>query len=161
MDETKMENPTVTVDCQRHKSNAPWILGLIAFCISIPNVICATLCAAVATGVTAAGVAASAQADGATNAQANEQAEAAIAAAGAGMAGWFIAIVLASIICFILSFFGKSQYSLTTGVVMILGGAFIMVNGFIGFGSILWGTTAGLLYIIAGGLSISNHKLPA
>ena len=37
------------------KSNAPWILGLVGFGLSLPQVICSILCAGAAAGAAAEG----------------------------------------------------------------------------------------------------------
>ena len=133
------------------ESNAPWTFGVIAFVLSIPNIICATLCAAVAT----AGAAIDASMDPfATTASAEAQTEAAATAA----AGLLWTVILASILCFVFSFFGKSKKSHITGILSVAGGAYIFIMALIGLGSWLWGTAAGILYIIGGIYSIRNKK---
>ena len=77
-------------------------------------------------------------------------------AAGAGVLLWLVLLV--SVICFILSFMGKRKSSIVTGILIILGALFILVNGFVGFGSMLWGTATGVLYLVSGIVSITNHK---
>ena len=67
-------------------------------------------------------------------------------------------VLAISVICFILSFMGKSKASIVTGILLILGGLFILVNGFVGFGSMLWGTATGILYLVSGIVSITNYK---
>ena len=139
---------TVNIVAIKQKSNAPWILGIIAFVTSLPNLLCAFLCAGATTAVAAA------------TATAGEEAAAAEEAAFAA-AGYFWLVVLVSIVCFILSFMGKTKGSVVTGILLILGALFILVNGFIGLGSMLWGTVTGILYLVAGIVSILNQKRPA
>lgn len=132
-----MENSSVTVmvNVEKKKSNAAWICGLIGFITSLPNAFCAMICAGVA--------AAAEEANGGD---------------GSGSAAYFWFIILVGILCFALSFMGKSKNSMITGIVILLGGIFILINGFIGFGSILWGTATGGLYIASGIVSILNKK---
>ncbi len=136
-----MDNVNVTITNQQHKSNAPWILGIIAFCTSIPNILCATLCAAAATGVS------SAFDETTGNTETTDS-----------VIGGFLLFILISVLCFILSFFGKSKISVITGILLILGAIFILTNAFIGFGSMLWGTVSAILYLIGGIFSIINNK---
>ena len=91
------------------------------------------------------------------NVESAPQASAADKAAG-GAAAYFWVIVLVSIVCFVLAFMGKKKNSLATGVAILVGGVFILINGFIGFGSMLWGTATGGLYIASGIVSILNNK---
>jgi flavin reductase (DIM6/NTAB) family NADH-FMN oxidoreductase RutF len=56
---------------------------------------------------------------------------------------------------------GKSNKSFATGIAVLVGGVFILVNSFIGFGSILWGTATDGLYIASGVISILNEKKKA
>jgi len=151
-----MENSgvTVMVNVEKKKSNAAWICGLIGFITSIPNILCTFLCAGVR--VAAAGLSAGLSADGSNFDE--TAADAAAADAASGAAGFFWVIVLVSIVCFALSFLGKSKNSLITGVIVLLGGIFILINGFIGFGSMLWGTATGGLYIASGIVAILNKK---
>ena len=123
---------TVNIVAVKQKSNAPWILGIIAFVTSLPNLLCAFLCA----GATAA-------------------------VSGGLTAAAFLVVVLVSIVCFILSFMGKSKFSVVTGILLILGGLFILLSGLLGLGSMLWGTVTGILYFAAGIVSILNQKRPA
>lgn len=142
-----MENQemTVNVNVEQKKSNAAWICGLIGFITSIPNTLCALLCAG------AAAAASGIQEDGTFD-------EAAADKAAGGAAAYFWVIVLVSIVCFVLAFMGKKKNSLATGVAILVGGVFILINGFIGFGSMLWGTATGGLYIASGIVSILNNK---
>ena len=145
------DNVNVTVTTQQHKSNAPWILGIIAFVASIPNILCATVCAAAIAGLSETAKEEAAQSgDAATHAAASGTSEA--------MAGILAALVIISLICFVLSFFGKSKISVITGILMILGALFIVINSFVGPGNILWGSVAGICYLIAGCYSIINKK---
>ena len=132
-----MENSgvTVMVNVEKKKSNAAWICGLIGFITSLPNSFCAMICAGVSMAV-----------------------EESAGDDGSGSAGYFWFIVLVSILCFALSFMGKSKNSFVTGLIVLLGGIFILINGFIGFGSMLWGTATGGLYIASGIVSILNKK---
>ena len=142
-----MENDNITVNVAtiQHKSNVPWILGIIAFCMSIPNFLCAIICAAVANEAINQnkienGIVPNPE-------QPDDR-----------VTGLLVAILLVSILAFVLSFFGKSKISVITGVLLILMALFIMVNGWVGFGSMFWGTIAGVLYLIGGIFSIINKK---
>ena len=152
----KMENSNVkvSVDVVQKKSNAAWICGLIGFITSLPNSLCALICAGATTA--AAGLSAGLSAKGADFDQAAADAAAAKAATGASGLLWTVLAI--SVICFILSFMGKSKASIVTGILLILGGLFILVNGFVGFGSMLWGTATGILYLVSGIVSITNYK---
>ena len=86
-----MSNMDVNITVQQRKSNAPWILGIIAFVMSIPNVLCATLCAATVAAV-------------------ESETTTATDATDTGIS-MLIAIVLSSILCFIFSFMGKGKIS--------------------------------------------------
>ena len=145
------ENVTVVVNNQQHKSNAPWILGIIAFIASIPNILCATVCAAVGAGMSQA-----AQEEAARNGDA--AAHAAATNSGEAFAGMLLVFVIISLLCFILSFFGKSKISVITGILLILGAIFILVNGFVGLGNMLLGSIVGICYLIGGIFSIINKK---
>ena len=145
------ENVTVVVNNQKHKSNAPWILGLVAFATSIPNILCATICAAAVSGLSE-----SAKEDAIR--EGDTAAQTAATSTTETMAGLLVALVIVSLICFILSFFGKSKISVATGVLLILGSFFIMIDSFVGPGNILWGCVSGICYLIGGCYSISNKK---
>ena len=147
-------NVTVSVNVEQKKSNAAWICGLIGFITSLPNSLCALICAGTATA--AAGLSAGLTAD--SNNFNAAAADAAAEDAAKGATGLLIAVLLVSIICFILSFMGKSKNSVVTGVLLILGAIFILVNGFVGFGSMLWGSATGILYLVSGIVSIINRK---
>jgi len=145
------DNVTVIVNNQQHKSNAPWILGIIAFVASIPNILCATVCAAVAVGISE-----TAKEEAVKSGDAAAQASA--SGASEAFAGLLVAIVIVSLICFVLSFFGKSKISVITGILLILGSLFLLASTFAGPGSILWGSVAGTCYLIGGIFSIINKK---
>ena len=147
-------NVNINVSIEKKKSNAAWICGLIGFITSLPNSLCAVLCAATVTG--AAGLNAGLSSENADFDQAAANAAATDAASGASGLLW--AVLGISILCFILSFMGKTKISVITGILLILGSIFILVNGFIGFGSMLWGTATGALYLVSGIVSIINHK---
>ena len=151
-----MENSSVTVsvNVEQKKSNAAWICGLIGFITSLPNSLCALICAGAATA--GAGLSAGLTAEG--NNFNQTAANAAVEDAAKGATGLLVAVLAVSVICFILSFMGKSKNSVITGVLLILGGLFILVNGFIGFGSMLWGSATGALYLVSGIVSIINRK---
>ena len=145
-----MENDNITVNVTnvQHKSNVPWILGIIAFCMSIPNFLCATVCAAVANEAINQnklenGIIPNSE-------QPDDR-----------VTGLLVAVLLVSIFAFILSFFGKSKISVITGILLILMALFIMINGWVGLGSIFWGTITGILYVISGIFSIINKKRKA
>ena len=139
-------NVTVSVSVEQKKSNAAWICGLIGFITSLPNSLCALLCA----GATTAAAGLTEENSAAANAAMEDAAK--------GATGLLIAVLAVSVICFILSFMGKSKSSLITGILLILGAVFILVNGFVGFGSMLWGSATGALYLVSGIVSVVNRK---
>ena len=145
-----MDDATTEITIKQHKSNAPWILGLIAFSTSIPNILCATVCAAVGARVSAVVAA--------QNATTYAEAESAANASNEAMAGALVVFVIISLDCFILSFLGKSKISGVTGILLVLGAVFILINGFVGLGSMVWGSVTGTLYLISGIFSIINKK---
>ena len=136
MEKQQNQQPVVQVLTVKPKSNAPWILGIIAVCTSLPNVLCAAMCA----GVVAAATGATSEADA-------ERA-----------AGRIAVLMVVSAACFILSFFGKSKISVITGILMLAGGLYIVATAFLGYGNWIWGLVSGVLYAIGGGISISNRK---
>lgn len=144
------ENVT-TVVVQQRKSNAPWILGIIGFIFNIPNVLYATVCAAAGAAVSeAARQDAVRSGDAATaNSAANS---------GEAFAGMLLVFVIISLLCFILSFCGKSKISVVTGILLILGALFILINGFIGLGNMFLGIIVGICYLIGGIYSIVNKN---
>ena len=122
------------------KSNAPWILGIVGFGLSIPQAICSILCAGVAAGAVQA-------ANGATGEE--------VANAGATGAFFMLPAILA-FTCFILSFFGKSKISTATGVLLIILG---IVDAYVCFVTLAWlGIAAAICYACAGISSICNSK---
>ena len=144
-----MENSNVTVNVASatpKKSNAAWICGLIGFITSLPNTLCALLCAGAATAVA-----------GFTE-ENPAAANAAMEDAAKGATGLLIAVLAVSVICFILSFMGKSKNSLITGILLILGALFILINAFVGFGNMVWGGATGALYLVSGIVSVVNRK---
>ena len=145
------DNVNVTVTTQQHKSNAPWILGIIAFVASIPNILCATVCAAAVSGFSEI-----ARQEAEKSGDTTTQAKAAVTSGA--LQGLLVTLVIISLVCFVLSFFGKSKISVITGILMILGALFIVLNSFVGPGNILWGCVAGICYLIAGCYSIINKK---
>jgi len=122
----------------RKKSNAPWILGLVGFGLSLPQVICSILCAAAAGGAIS---------------EAKTQ-EAADAAGTVGIV--FMLPVICTFTCFILSFLGKSKISTVTGVLLILLGlldVYACVVNISGFG-----IAAAVCFFCSGISSICNTK---
>lgn len=142
MENQQNQSSVTKVVTLKTKSNAPWILGIIGFCTSIPNVLCAFVCAGVVAGVSAA----------------SDQAEGQEPDTG-WILGRLLSLIIVSAMCFILSFFGKSKISTITGILMLLGGLYVAVTGFIGFGNWFWGLVSGVLYAIGGAISITNRKL--
>ncbi len=136
------ENGNVVVNTRQVKSNAPWILGIVGFVASIPNILCATICAAAV----------------ATYSEDSYYPGQTLSSTSQTMGWLLLLIIVASIACFVLSFFGKSKQSVITGIVMIAGSVFILINGFVGLGSFIWGSVAGVCYLIGGIFSILNSK---
>lgn len=129
---------------QKTKSNAPWILGIVGFGLSIPQVICSILCAGAAAGIAGAG----SEAAGASTAE---------QAANAGAAGLvFMLPVICTFVCFILTFFGKSKISTVTGVLLILLGLFDVYACVVNFSAL--GIAAAICFACAGISSICNTK---
>lgn len=129
---------------QRQKSNAPWILGLVGFGLSIPQVICSILCAGAAAGIAGS----SAEAGGA------DAAEQVAAAGSAGVV--FMLPVVCTFLCFILSFFGKSKISTVTGVFLILLGLLDVYASVTNLSAL--GIAAAVCFFCAGISSICNAK---
>ena len=148
------QDVTIAINVEQKKSNAAWICGLIGFITSIPNSLCAFLCAGAVTA--ASGISAGLNAEGNEFNQTAANAAAEEAARGASGLLWIVLII--SIACFILSFMGKSKISVVTGVLLILGALFILIDGFVGLGSMLWGTATGALYLVSGIVSITNRN---
>ena len=126
---------------QKTKSNAPWILGIVGFGLSIPQIICSILCAGAAAGVAGA---------------ANEagSAEAASAATSAGIT--FLLPVFITVACFILSFFGKSKVSTATGVLLIILGLAEIYLCVVNWS--LFGIAGAICFACAGISSVCNTK---
>lgn len=127
---------------QMVKSNAPWILGLVGFIVSIPHVICSILCGLLCeTGVDFA-LAGAGDGEG--------------AGGGVGIMGWLpVVCVFGS---FILSFFGKSDSSKGTGLLVILLGAVYFLFGVMGLS--LFAMGAAVCFVCAGAFSIVNAQRP-
>lgn len=129
----------------KKKSNAPWILGLVGFGLSIPQIICSVLCAGAAVGVAGA----SSEIAGATEA---EQ----VANAGAAAGFIFMLPVICTFTCFILSFLGKSKISTVTGVLLILIGLLDVYACVVNFSGL--GIAAAVCFFCSGISSICNSK---
>ena len=123
------------------KSNAPWILGIVGIFLTIVHWACAGVCsAAVASGDEVFG--------GADKASAQQTMD----------NGMFVANLGAGlmVLCFILSFFGKSKKSGLTGLLLIVGG---MAAAGISIAHIsVGGIAAGVVYMCAGISSICNRN---
>lgn len=128
----------------KKKSNAPWILGLVGFGLSLPQVICSILCAGAAAGIAGA----SSEAAGASNAE---------QVANAGAAGFiFMLPVICTFTCFILSFLGKSKISTVTGVLLILLGLLDVYACVVNISA--FGIAAAVCFFCSGISSICNTK---
>lgn len=150
---------TIITKQYKTKSSAPIIWGGIGFLMGIPAILCATVCAAVVAG--AASVPA-AMAQDPTVAMTASDREAAMAASATGAAASVLPLailILTWLAGFILCFFAKSKYSNVTGILTILCS--------IGLGAVSIpfldapGFIAAILYVISGGLAISNASRPA
>lgn len=124
---------------QKEKSNAPWILGIIGLFLTILHFACAFLCSA---GLAVTKVATEGEAAG------DKMME-----AGMGVTYLVIGIM---VLCFILSFFGKSKLSRATGVLMILGG--IVAGALSCVYLSIPGLAAGFVYLFGGISSINNYR---
>ena len=113
------------------KTAAPIVLSLIGVILSIPGMICASMCAAIVADVSK----------------------------GKHGMGLVYATVFPVIANFILSFFCKSKSSKVTGLIMVLLSIALLVPEVILF-SIL-GIAAGILFLVAGAISIANANRPA
>ena len=91
------------MDSANQKSGAPWILGVVGAAISIPQICCSVICASAYSEI--------AHDPMQTVSQANT---------AAGLSVWSMLPVLTMVICFALSFFGKSGVTRTVGVALIL-----------------------------------------
>jgi predicted membrane protein len=108
------------------KSNAPIILGVIGFILYIPGMFCLGACSAVVNAAT----------EGASG--------------NLGMP-----IVIAWLLCFVLSFFGKAKCSKATGIVMILASILLVLFALITL-NLLFGLSSAICYLIAGIMSCLN-----
>ena len=124
---------------QKTKSNAPWILGVVGFCLSIPQICCSILCAAASADVASSSTTTSDQ-----------------AATAAGMGVYAMLPVVTTVLCFILSFFGKSKASTATGVILILSSLANIVFCVMNFSA--FGIAASVCFFCAGISSICNTK---
>ena len=134
---------TVSVDNAKKKSNAPWILGVIGFILSIPNAICTLFCGAVAAVAEA------------------QNGEAAAGGFANFIAGNFWLIVLASIVSFIMLFFGKKsgKAPVVCGWIAIACAAYICLCSVVVFS--LFGLAAAICFLIGGICSLKNSKISA
>ena len=126
---------------QKTKSNAPWILGIVGIFLTIVHYACAVVCSsAVASGDVVFG--------GADKASAQQTMD----------NGMFVANLGAGlmVLCFILSFFGKSKASGFTGLLLIVGGIAAAGVSVAHFSA--GGIAAGIVYMCAGISSICNSK---
>ena len=137
----KKENKKMSEQNIKTKSNAPWILGIVGIFLTILHYACAVVCsAAVASGDEVFG--------GADKASAQQTMD----------NGMFVANIGAGlmILCFILSFFGKSGKSKLTGLLLIVGGIASACISIAHFSAA--GIAAGIVYLCAGISSICNCK---
>lgn len=126
------------------KSNAPWILGIVGVFLTILHYACAVVCSA----ALAAGDEVFNEVDKASAQQTMDNGMA-VANFGAGL----------MVLCFILSFFGKSKSSKVTGIVMIIAG---IVSAGLSIAHFSFaGIAAGIVYMCAGISSICNSKKAA
>ena len=142
LDPRRTSNPKVKESKQmKPKSNAPWILGVVGFCISIPQICCSILCAAASADVASDSTTTSDQ-----------------TAAAAGMGVYAMLPVVTTVLCFILSFFGKSNASTATGVMLILVSLANIVFCAMNFSA--FGIAASVCFFCSGISSICNTKKP-
>lgn len=126
---------------QKTKSNAPWILGIVGFILTVVHTACAVICsAAISAGDEVFGGASKESAQDTFNQGMN------VAAIGIGVMA----------VCFILSFFGKSKVSGFTGFLLIVGGIAAAGVSIVHFSA--GGIAAGIIYMCAGISSICNRK---
>lgn len=125
---------------QKTKSNAPWILGIVGFGLSIPQVVCSILCATAAAQV----------------AQESSQVSEKAASDAATLGFIFLLPAICTAVCFILSFFGKSKFSAITGVLLILLGLVDAYACYVNW-SVL-GIAAAICFACAGISSVCNAK---
>lgn len=136
------ENKPTTVVVQSGKSGAPLICGIIGFVLGIPAILCATVCAAICAGATAS----ASQASGGSGAE------------GLSFVLPLLGFIATWIVGFVLSFFAKGPKSKKTGAITIVAGVAMMVFAIV-FGGFL-GIASGILYVISGGIAISNASKP-
>lgn len=122
---------------QKIKSNAPWILGIIGIFLTITHYACAIACSAALAGL----------GDVAGDAEGGMEAANTSLAFGTIAAGIMV-------VCFILSFFGKSKVSTVTGVLLILGGLVSAGMSIPHFSAA--GLAAGIIYMCSGISSCCN-----
>lgn len=127
------KNETVVVETPKRKTNAPWILGIVAF---------------------AAGFLFFEKFERAKNLRESlGQTESGF---GDSAVGWFLLI---SLICFLASFWGKSKKSFSHGILMISGSLFIIYMALVGPAFARdWGFVSGICYLIGGVFSIINKN---
>lgn len=125
----KMSEEKVIV-VAKQKTAAPIILGIIAFILAIPGMLCSTFCAALVS-------------------------EASHGEHGSGIV-WLM--VVPTLVNFVLCFFCKSGKSKTTGLVMVLLSVLMLLIAVLLIS--LFGIAVAILFMVAGGLSISNAKRP-
>ncbi len=151
---------------EQTKSNAPWILGIVGIVFTIIHMACAVLCTAAVGATKAVSGAIDVDLSGIDRAADPEAYQAALDAASKAAVNtmdnsitimWVGIILLA--ICFILSFFGKSKFSKITGIIMVVGSIIATIVCCMHFS--LMGLIAGILYLVAGCISITNFKKAA
>lgn len=128
-----VETKTVII---QQKSNAPLICGVIGFILGIPAILCGAVCSSICSGL-ASEVGSQSSTTGNL---------------------WlpFVVFFLSWIAGFVLSFFAKGKSSKRTGAFTILSGVIVMITGLLLGGFITIAT--GILYIISGGIAISNYS---
>lgn len=116
---------------RKPKTGVPMVLGVIAFVLSLPSSLCASMCAGVI----------SAASDGAVS------------------VGWFPAVVFGGpLVCMIASFFCKKPSSKGIGIFIILVALFFMVVSVL-IGAFL-NIVSAILFFIGGALCIANASRP-
>lgn len=154
----------VMVTVQKTKSSAPVILGVIGFVLGLPAVLCLTVCAAVTSGTSVVATEMAKQVARQGSVYDGQTAEAVkILQSGGDTASAVTSMLVFFVICwlagFILSFFGKSKISATTGILLILCGGAMIVASVLSISFL--GGAAAICYMIGGILSITNRKLAA
>lgn len=116
---------------RKPKTGAPIVLGIIAFVLSLPSTLCASMCA----GLLSA----------ATNGEVN--------------AGWFPAVLFGGpLVCMVASFFCKKPSSKGVGILVILISLVFMIVSVIA-GAWL-NIVSSILFFIGGALCIANASRP-